>query len=116
VRTLTRNCARRGTLALAVLATLCIACAAPQRLRDITRSHPGASYEAQTDGCGRRVPVARRFGGDLRAAVLWSRTVTDSARVVPCQVEIEAVQGGSREPVYRILRSTSHKEERVLTP
>jgi hypothetical protein len=116
VRSVKRYCARRGTAALAVLATLCVACAAPQQLVAITRSHPGASYEAETDGCGRRVPVARRFGGDLRAAVLWGRTVTDSARAVPCEIVIDAVQADSREPVYQIVRSTSYREERVLKP
>jgi hypothetical protein len=92
------------------------ACSTPQAVTAIARSHPGASYEAQTSGCGTRVPVARRFGTSLRAAVLWGRLVTDSARVVPCEVEIHALEGDSRKPVYRILRRTGYKEERVLTP
>ena len=107
---------RRRAPALVATAVFFTGCAAPAPLKAIQRAHPGASYEAETAGCGARVPAGRRFGGDLRAAVLWGRVVTDTARVVPCEVVIAAVREDSRVPVYLVARRMSHREERVLTP
>ncbi len=42
--------------------------------------------------------------------MLWGRQAVDSARVLPCEAVIEAVEGGARYPVYRI----SHQESGVV--
>jgi hypothetical protein len=59
----------------------------------------------------------RRFGGDLRAAWLWSRQVVGAAPALRCEAVIEAVAGGVRQPVYRIGRdSLGRRSESTLPP
>ena len=100
------------------LAALLTGCATPDVVRRIEASHPGAQYEATALGCGSSGPTARRFGRDLRLAVLWSRQVVREARRLPCEVVVEAVTHGAHRPVYRIRwsRDASRTEGAVSPP
>ena len=87
------------------MVALAAGCARPEALRRIEAAHPGASYEGSTTGCGAISPTARRFGGDLRAAVLWARQAVHTTRALPCEATIEAVSGGTggtHRAVYRV--------------
>ena len=90
------------TRATAWVAMLLAGCATPQVVRRIEAAHPGAAYEATTQGCDPGGVTTRRFGQDLRLAVLWSRQAVRGARLLPCEVVIDAVTGGTRRPVYRV--------------
>jgi len=82
-------------------------CAAPPAVRRIADAHPGAAYEATATGCDWRVrATGRHFGSDLRGAWLWSRQVVGTAPARRCEVVIEAVRGGVRQPVYRVARDS----------
>jgi hypothetical protein len=87
---------------------------APADLGRIAREHPAAAFEAALAGCGSRQLTARRFGRDLRTAVLWSRQAVDTARVLPCEAVIDAVEGGTRRPVYRITRAPGGATEGAI--
>lgn len=101
---------RRGVPALlrASLALLAAACATGNAVeRTITHDNPGAAYETRTDGCGPRIASGRKFGNDLRGAILWTGQTADDARALPCVVTVFAVRGDVSRPVYRITRSTT---------
>ena len=97
-----RHDARRAACGVATL--LVAGCAAPAEVRRVEAAHPGARYEA-TSTCAPGGAMARRFSGDLRAAVLWSRQVVREARVLPCEVVVEAVRAGQRQSVFRTRRA-----------
>ena len=96
-----RALARAIALSVGLSAVLA-RCAAPEAVRRIERAHAGSTYEGSTTGCGIRSPTVRRFGADLRAAVLWARQVVHTARALPCEAVIDAVHGATREGVYRV--------------
>jgi hypothetical protein len=108
---------RRQWTLLGVLVAPLLGCAGRSlspALARIPRDHPAATFEATLRGCGSRQVAARRFGRELRTAVLWGRQAVDSARVLPCEAVIEAVESGTRRPVYRILRQSSGAVEEAI--
>src|SRR5829696_5157911 len=95
------------------------ACAAPALVRQIESSHPGATYDARSQGCDVHVRTAvRRFDHDLKAAVLWSRQAVGTTRFGGCVAVVEAVTDGGREVVYRIGRDGAGvlREETIPRP
>lgn len=100
-------------------AILPFACATtPAEVRQIQAAYPDATYETRVEGCDRHPPImGRRFGRDLRAAVLWSRQVVGSSRLPACEVVISAVIQHEQRPVYYVSRSGSGmRSEGVLLP
>ena len=103
--------------ALCVLVGGALSCAPSDTVRRIGAAHPHARYEGAIHGCGVVGPSARRFGGSLRLAVLWSREVVHEARAFPCEAVIEAVEDSSRQPVYHVVRDrTGLLTEGTLPP
>lgn len=100
--------ARRGRPRRAALCLLLAggACATPAIVPRIQAAHPGASYEATARGCGTGEVSSRRFGANLRLALLWSRQAVRSPRRLPCEVTVEAVAGPTRQPVYRAAQTS----------
>jgi hypothetical protein len=107
---------RRPWTLLGVLAVPVVACAGRSlaAIPRIVREHPTATFEAGLRGCGSHQATTRRFGREFRTAVLWGRQAVDSARVLPCEAVIEAVESGTRRPVYRILHRASGVVEEAI--
>jgi hypothetical protein len=102
---------------LSVLAVPVVACVGRSHtltIERIVREYPTATFEARLRGCGSRQATTRRFGRELRTAVLWGRQAVDSARVLPCEAVIDAVESGTCRPVYRILHQASGVVEEAL--
>ena len=110
--------AARIALAITVATVTGCASAPPAAVREIAATHPRATYDAIATGCDWRVRSSRRpFGRDLERAWLWSRQTVGASRAQQCEVVIEAMDGGARRPVYRIVRdSAGRRAEGVPTP
>jgi hypothetical protein len=106
----------RASVTAASVAALLGGCGTPEVIRRVAAAHPGATYEATATGCGSTAPASRRFGGDLRLAVLWSRETARAARQLPCEIVIDAVTGGSRQPVYRVRLAREGRTEGAVPP
>ena len=108
---------RSTVSAVWLLAGGAVSCAPPGEVRRIGEAHPGAQYEGAIHGCGAVGPSGRRFGANLRLAILWSREVVHEARAFPCEVVIEAVDGDARQPVYHVARDRAGvRTEGALPP
>ena len=105
---LTRHDVRYPWVLIGVLAVPVLGCAGGSlspAIARIAHERPTATFEAGLRGCGSRQSTTRRFGRELRTAVLWGRQAVDSARALPCEAVVEAVEDGARSPVYHILRN-----------
>ena len=103
-------------LTVALTAGIVVGCTPPKIARQLEAAHPNAAYEATAQGCDwQRGSITRRFGRDAGAAVLWSRQVFGSARLVQCEIRIDAVTGEVRRPVYRLRRDAAGRVESVVS-
>jgi len=85
--------------------TLSLACR-PHRAADpLELANTGAVFDVRLNGCTTTDPVGRRFGTNIRTALLWSSEVVHTASYLPCTATIEAVRDGQRRTVYRFSRS-----------
>ena len=82
-----------------------VACHPPRAAQLLQVANPGATFEVRLDGCSTRGETGRRFGRDVRAALLWSSERIHSATYLPCTATVHAVRDGQRRPVYRVSRT-----------
>ena len=107
----------RLLIAAAVALTILPACAPPAVVAEIKTRYPAASFVATTRGCELlRSATSRRFGEDLKGAVLWARQVVGTARLSMCEVTVDALTANDRVPVYRVIRGANGRrvEERLV--
>jgi hypothetical protein len=86
-------------------AIVALGCHQPRAAHPLKIANPGATFEVQLSGCSTTGPTGRRFGQDVRSAVLWSTERVQTAAYLPCTATIHAVRGGQRAAVYRVSRT-----------
>jgi len=62
-------------------------------------------FEVQLSGCSTTGVTGRRFGPNVRTALLWSSERIHTAAYLPCTATIEAVRGTERRAIYRVSRT-----------
>jgi len=82
-----------------------LGCRPPRAAHPLEIANPGAAFEVELSGCFASGATGRRFGPDVRAALLWSSERVHTAVYLPCTATIWAVRGGQRTAVYRVSRS-----------
>ena len=88
-----------------------VACVSMAACRPHPAEHPleianrGAQFDVRLSGCNTTDPVGRRFGSNIRPALLWSSEVVHTASYLPCTANIQAVRGTHAQTIYRISRS-----------
>jgi hypothetical protein len=101
-----------------------LACRPHRAAHPLEVANEGAEFEVRLSGCSTTDAVGRRFGTNIRTALLWSSEVVHAASYLPCTATIEAVRGTRRHAVYRISRSRDgayverlvHDDTRDSTP
>ena len=99
---------------IAALITL-VACHPRRAAQPLAAANPGATFEVHLTGCSNTEAAGRRFGHDVRAALLWSSERVHTASYFPCTATMDAVRGTDRHTIYRITRGRdgSYREELV---
>jgi hypothetical protein len=95
---------RRFVLAV-VAAVGLLACRPPPAAYPIAAANRGATFEVRLTGCSTVGAAGRRFGPNLRAALLWSSERVHTGSLLPCTATIDAVRGSDRHAVYRVSRT-----------
>jgi hypothetical protein len=99
---------------LAVFSALvALGCRAPGAAHRLQVANPGAAFDVELSGCGTTGATGRRFGPDVRTALLWSSERVHTAAYLPCTATIQAVRGAQRTAVYRFSRTRdgAYREE-----
>jgi hypothetical protein len=86
-------------------ATGMLACRAPRAAHPLEVANRGAMFEVRLNGCSTRGATGRRFGADVRTALLWSSERVHTASYLPCTATIDAVSGSERHVIYRVFRT-----------
>jgi hypothetical protein len=86
-------------------AIVALGCHPPRAAHPLQVANPGAKFEVQLSGCSTVGATGRRFGPDVRSALLWSSERVHTAAYLPCAATIHAVRGGQRTAVYRVSRA-----------
>jgi hypothetical protein len=68
-------------------------------------ANKGAEFEVRLTGCSTTGVTGRRFGPNVRTALLWAGERVHTASYLPCTAIIDAVRGPERHAVYRMSRS-----------
>jgi hypothetical protein len=82
-----------------------VACRPHRAPHPLEVANPGATFDVRLSGCTTTGETARRFGSNLRTALLWSSEQVHNARYFPCTATIEAVTAGQHRAIYRVSRS-----------
>lgn len=80
-------------------------CRPPRAAHPLEIANAGAVFEVELSGCFTSGATGRRFGPDVRAALLWTSERVHTAGYLPCTATVRAVCGGQRTAVYRVSRA-----------
>jgi hypothetical protein len=86
-------------------ALVAFGCRPPRAAHPLQVANPGATFEVLLSGCSTIGAAGRRFGPDVRSALLWSSERVHTAGYLPCTATIQAVRGGQRTAVYQFSRT-----------
>jgi hypothetical protein len=86
-------------------ALVALECHPPRAAHPLQVANAGATFEVELNGCFTTGPTGRRFGPDVRAALVWSSERVHTAGYLPCTATIRAVRAGQRTAVYRVSRT-----------
>ena len=106
VCSLTRMRSRTPFLALALVLSIGVpGCRGPRAAHPLKVANPDATFEVELSGCNTTGVSGRRFGPNVRTALLWSHERVHTATYLPCTATIAAVRGNERHAVYRVSRT-----------
>jgi hypothetical protein len=91
-----------------------VACHPHRAEHPLAVANQGATFEVRLSGCS-STDIGRRFGHDVRTALLWSSERVHTASYLPCTATMDAVRGNERHTIYRVTRGRdgSYREELV---
>jgi hypothetical protein len=94
-----------------------VGCHPPPAAHALQVANPGATFEVLLSGCSTIGATGKRFGPDVRSALLWSSERVHAAGYLPCTATIHAVRGAQRTAVYRFSRTREGAyTEQLLQP
>jgi len=96
---------RRRIYAVAVALLAFSSCRPHRAAHPLELANRGATFEVRLTGCSTAGVTGRRFGTNIRTALLWSGERVHSASYLPCTATIDAVRGVERHAVYRMTHS-----------